>query len=160
MVIEDVQWIDPTTLEWLSFVVEHVARPVILRCRDQERRKMSPTHLGLLPIPGQIAGLDSEEGRSLNVTSGEGVATDILERHNCTGGRAGLKRNGLIKEILLALHESRRRHAKREIERYDHLVQYARAHPLRFDEREGPIGPEGAPGRTRESGLVPTILKT
>jgi uncharacterized membrane protein YfcA len=117
--IEDVQRIDPTTPEWLSSVVEHVA----------------------------------EERRSLNVTSGDDAATDILERRNCTGGQAGLKRNGLVDEILLALHESRRQQAKREIERYDHLVQYARAHPLRFDEREGPIGPDGAPGRTRESGL-------
>jgi hypothetical protein len=108
---------------------------------------MSLTHIRLLATPGQIAGPGSKQGRSFNVTSGEGVATDILERHNCTGGRAGLKRNGFIKEALLALHESRHRQAKREIERYDHLVQYARAHPLRLDAREGRIGPGGAPRR-------------
>jgi hypothetical protein len=96
-------------------------------------------------MPGRIAGLDRDEGRSLDVISGEGVATDIPEGRHHTWGRAGLKRNWLFKEILLALHESRHRQAQREIERYDHLVQYARAHPLRLGDRKGPIGPGGAP---------------
>jgi hypothetical protein len=42
-------------------------------------------------------------------------------------------RNGLFTGILLALHESRQRQAEREIERYGHLVQYARTHPLMFE---------------------------
>jgi len=37
----------------------------------------SPTRVRLALSPGQIAGLDSEEGRSLNVTCGEG-ATKLL----------------------------------------------------------------------------------
>jgi hypothetical protein len=98
-------------------------------------------------MPGRIVRLDRDEGRSLNVISREGVATDIPEGRYRTWDRAGLKRSWLIKEILLALQESRHRQAQREIERYDHLVQYARAHPLRLGDRKGPIGPGGAPGR-------------
>jgi hypothetical protein len=98
-------------------------------------------------MPGRIAGLDIGEGRSLDVIPREGVATDIPEGRYRTWCRAGLKRNWLIKEILLALHQSRHRQAQREIERYDHLVQYARAHPLRLGNGKGPIGPGGAPRR-------------
>jgi hypothetical protein len=50
-------------------------------------------------------------------------------------------RNGLIDGILLALHESRRRQADREIQLYDHLIQYARMYPLIFDGQDKPIGP-------------------
>lgn len=44
---------------------------------------LSPTRVRLMLSPGQIAGLDSEEGRSLNITCGEGGATlfvDVGER--------------------------------------------------------------------------------
>ncbi|MFM9841783.1 MAG: hypothetical protein ACKVOI_02315 [Dongiaceae bacterium] len=40
----------------------------------------SPTRIRLALNPGQIAGLDSEEGRSLNVTCGADAATLIVER--------------------------------------------------------------------------------
>jgi uncharacterized membrane protein YfcA len=103
-------------------------------------------------MPGRIAGLDREEERSLTMTSENGAAIDLLEGRDRTGARARLARNGLVNEILLALHNSRGKQARREIERHDQLVQYARAHPLRFDEPAEAIGPEGAPGRTHESG--------
>jgi len=44
---------------------------------------LSPTRIRLALSPGQIAGLDSEEGRSLNITCGVGATTllvDIGER--------------------------------------------------------------------------------
>ena len=46
--------------------------------------------------------------------------------------------NGVVKEILLALHESRRRQAEREIQLHDHLIQYAIKYPLIFDGRSKP----------------------
>lgn len=48
-------------------------------------------------------------------------------------GKSAPGRDGLIRQILLALQGSGRRRAEREIERYDHLIQYARTHPLTFD---------------------------
>jgi hypothetical protein len=39
----------------------------------------SPTRVRLALTPGQIAGLDSEEGRSLNVTCGKDAATLIVD---------------------------------------------------------------------------------
>ena len=39
----------------------------------------SPTRVRLALNPGQIAGLDSEEGRSLNVTCGEGATTLVVD---------------------------------------------------------------------------------
>jgi uncharacterized membrane protein YfcA len=69
-------------------------------------------------MTGHIAGLDREEAISVNATG-----------------------------MLSALHESRRRQAQREIERFDHLVRYARAHPLRFDPREAPAGMAGGAPR-------------
>jgi len=96
---------------------------------------MSPTQVPLLPIAKQIAGLGPEEGCSLDVISAKRDATDTARSRPFAGGRAALGRNGLITEISQALHESRRRQAEREIRRYDHLVRYARAHPLRFEKR-------------------------
>lgn len=48
------------------------------------------------------------------------------------------RRNGFINEILVALHESRRRQADREIQLHDHLIQYAIKYPLLFDGRSKP----------------------
>ncbi len=39
----------------------------------------SPTRVRLVLQPGQIAGLDSEEGRSLNVTCGAGATTLLVD---------------------------------------------------------------------------------
>jgi hypothetical protein len=39
---------------------------------------LSPTRVRLLLQPGQIAGLDSEEGRSINLTRGEQAASVIV----------------------------------------------------------------------------------
>jgi hypothetical protein len=41
-------------------------------------RLMSPTRVRLVLYPGEIAGLDSEEGRSLNFTCGEAAATLLV----------------------------------------------------------------------------------
>ncbi len=41
----------------------------------EEMQPTSPTRLRLVLQPGQVAGLDSEEGRSLNVTCSEDTAT-------------------------------------------------------------------------------------
>jgi hypothetical protein len=42
----------------------------------------SPTRVRLALIPGQVAGLDSEEGKSLNFTCGEGAATLLVHTGN------------------------------------------------------------------------------
>ena len=39
----------------------------------------SPTRVRLMLLPGQIAGLDSEEGRSLNFTCGVGATTLLVD---------------------------------------------------------------------------------
>lgn len=39
----------------------------------------SPTRVRLVLYPGQIVGLDSEEGRSVNLTCGEDAATMLLD---------------------------------------------------------------------------------
>jgi hypothetical protein len=39
----------------------------------------SPARVRLVLDPGQIAGLDSEEGRSLNLTCGQGAATLLVD---------------------------------------------------------------------------------
>jgi hypothetical protein len=46
----------------------------------------SPARVRLALNPGQIAGLDSEEGRSLNVTCGEGATSLLVD----VGARDGL----------------------------------------------------------------------
>jgi len=40
---------------------------------------LSPTRVRLLMKPGEIAGLDSEEGTSLNLTCGEGAKTLLVD---------------------------------------------------------------------------------
>lgn len=44
----------------------------------QESRPLSPTRVRLMLYPDQIAGLDSEQGRSLNFTCGDGAATLLV----------------------------------------------------------------------------------
>lgn len=48
---------------------------IIDRSDAQEAAPTSPTRVRLMLKPQQIAGLDSEEGRALNFTCGEGAAT-------------------------------------------------------------------------------------
>src|SRR5262245_2434366 len=40
----------------------------------------SPTRVRLMLTPGQVAGLDSEEGKSLNITCGEDAATLLVQQ--------------------------------------------------------------------------------
>jgi len=51
------------------------------------------------------------------------------------GKELGLRLSGFFRRALRALHESRRRQAERELQRYADLVNYAHAHPLALDER-------------------------
>ena len=46
--------------------------------RDPNALQLSPTRVRLILPPGETAGLDSEEGRSLNFTCGEGAATLLV----------------------------------------------------------------------------------
>jgi hypothetical protein len=45
----------------------------------EEPLPLSPTRVRLVLYPGQIAGLDSEEGRSLNFTCGDGATTLLVD---------------------------------------------------------------------------------
>lgn len=68
----------------------------------------SPTRVRFILLPGQIAGLDSEEGTSLNVTCEEGAATllvDIGER----GRLVALQEASLVAKVgrpQASIHES------------------------------------------------------
>ena len=44
----------------------------------QDSGPLSPTRVRLMLYPEQIAGVDSEEGRSLNLTCGDGAATLLV----------------------------------------------------------------------------------
>ena len=65
------------------FVQEDSACLVMLMIAEKADPEMSlapsPTRVRLALNPGQIAGLDSEEGRSLNVTCGADAATLIVD---------------------------------------------------------------------------------
>ncbi len=65
------------------FVQEDSACLVMLMIAERGNAEMSlapsPTRVRLALNPGQIAGLDSEEGRSLNVTCGADAATLIVD---------------------------------------------------------------------------------
>ena len=65
------------------FVQEDSACLVMLMIAEKGDPEMSlapsPTRVRLALNPGQIAGLDSEEGRSLNVTCGAEAATLIVD---------------------------------------------------------------------------------
>jgi hypothetical protein len=65
------------------FVQEDSACLVMLMIAEKSDPEMSlapsPTRVRLALNPGQIAGLDSEEGRSLNVTCGADAATLIVD---------------------------------------------------------------------------------
>lgn len=57
---------------------------VIEKSDPEAPLSMSPTRVRLVLNSGQIAGLDSEEGHSLNITCGEGATTlfvDVGERN-------------------------------------------------------------------------------
>jgi hypothetical protein len=65
------------------FIQEESACLVMLMIAEKGDPEMSlapsPTRVRLALNPGQIAGLDSEEGRSLNVTCGADAATLIVD---------------------------------------------------------------------------------
>ncbi|MDX1401831.1 MAG: hypothetical protein R3245_07910 [Kiloniellales bacterium] len=52
---------------------------VIEKGDPDESLPLSPTRVRFVLYPGQIMGLDSEEGRSLNLTCGEGATTLLVE---------------------------------------------------------------------------------
>jgi hypothetical protein len=52
---------------------------VIEKSDPEEPLPLSPVRVRLILSPGQVAGLDSEEGRSLNVTCGEGGKTLLVD---------------------------------------------------------------------------------
>lgn len=57
-----------------------VVTMMILEKSDPEHLlPATPTRVRLVLNPGQIAGLDSEEGRSLNLICGEGAATLLVD---------------------------------------------------------------------------------
>lgn len=65
------------------FIQEDRACQVMLMIAEKGDSEISlapsPTRVRLALNPGQIAGLDSEEGRSLNVTCGADAATLIVD---------------------------------------------------------------------------------
>lgn len=63
-----------------------VALMVIEKSDPEKTPPASPTRVRLLLNPGQTAGLDSEEGRSVNFTCGEGASTLLVD----TGDRESL----------------------------------------------------------------------
>jgi len=72
------------------FVQQSATCVVTLMISDRNQPEGSPPHsparVRLALKPGQIAGLDSEEGRSINVTCGEGATSLLVD----VGARAGL----------------------------------------------------------------------
>lgn len=52
---------------------------VIERSDPEQSLPATATRIRLTMSPGQIAGLDSEEGRSLNITCGEGAAKLVVD---------------------------------------------------------------------------------
>ena len=56
---------------------------MISEATDPDKSPPSATRVRLVLLPGQIAGLDSEEGRSLNFTCGDGGRTLLVH----AGGR-------------------------------------------------------------------------
>jgi hypothetical protein len=60
-----------------------VVRMMVYEKRDQDTVSSStPTRVRLVLNPGETAGLDSEEGHSLNFTCGEGAKALLVERAN------------------------------------------------------------------------------
>ena len=54
--------------------------PMVSEATDPDKSPPpSATRVRLVLLPGQIAGLDSEEGRSLNFTCGEGGTTLLVD---------------------------------------------------------------------------------
>lgn len=56
-----------------------VSLMIIEKSDPEELLPLSPTRVRLMLSPGQIAGLDSEEGRSLNLTCGVGATTLLVD---------------------------------------------------------------------------------
>ena len=61
------------------FVQQSATCIVTLMISDKNDPAASPARVRLALVPGQIAGLDSEEGRSLNVTCGAGAQTLLVD---------------------------------------------------------------------------------
>ena len=67
-----------------GYFVDHAARCVVMLMVSEKRdpdtdSSSSATRVRLVLNPGQTAGLDSEEGRSLNFTCGEGATALIVD---------------------------------------------------------------------------------
>lgn len=62
-----------------------------------EPTPLSPTRVRLVLHPGQIAGLDSEEGRSLNFTCGDKATTLLVDAGD---------REGLVAAQAFSVHET------------------------------------------------------
>ena len=61
------------------FVQQSAICVVTLMISDKGNPQASPARIRLALAPGQIAGLDSDEGRSLNVTCGAGAQTLLVD---------------------------------------------------------------------------------
>jgi hypothetical protein len=61
------------------FVQQSTTCVVMLMISDKSDPAASPARVRLALVPGQIAGLDSEEGRSLNVICGTGATTLLVD---------------------------------------------------------------------------------
>jgi len=61
------------------FVQQSTTCVVTIMISDKGNPGASPARVRLALVPGQIAGLDSEEGRSLNVTCGAGAQTLLVD---------------------------------------------------------------------------------
>ena len=61
------------------FVQQSATCIVTLMISDKNDPAASPARVRLALVPGQIAGLDSEEDRSLNVTCGAGAQTLLVD---------------------------------------------------------------------------------
>lgn len=68
------------------------------RSDDSDSPMPSPTRVRLVLYPGQIAGLDSDEGRSLNFTCGE-EATTLLVRAGQRDELVAVQAHALTKDI-------------------------------------------------------------
>ena len=75
----------------------HVTLMVIEKSDPEEPLALSATRVRLVLSPGQVAGLDSEEGRSLNFTCSDDAATLLVD----VGGR-----EKLVESQTLALQQS------------------------------------------------------
>jgi hypothetical protein len=80
------------------FVEQSSACLVTLMIAENGNAEGSPARVRLMLYPGQIAGLDSEEGRSLNFTCGED-ATTLLVRAGARDDLVALQAHSFTTDI-------------------------------------------------------------